>query len=204
LLEQTFKNLLEKFDTPTEVNSKLWSEIVEQYSGKKKHYHTLKHLVELLQILKEVKSEIADWDVILFTLFYHDVIYNALKSDNEEQSAELAGKRMQQIGASPKMILNCKTQIIATKNHLVSTDSDTNYFLDADLSILGQDWEIYSEYSKNVRKEYSFYPDMVYNAGRRKVLKHFLSMDRIYKTPHFYEKFEVQAKLNIFKELRFL
>jgi predicted metal-dependent HD superfamily phosphohydrolase len=157
-----------------------------------------------LEALTDVKSKIQNWDTILFSVFYHDIIYSALKPDNEEQSAELAGKRMQQMGLPGKMIQDCKAQILATKKHLASEDTDTNYFTDADLSILGQDWDAYSEYFENVRKEYAFYPDMVYNAGRRKMLKQLLSMDRIFKTAYFFDRYETQAKLNLFRELRSL
>jgi predicted metal-dependent HD superfamily phosphohydrolase len=140
----------------------------------------------------------------LFTLYYHDIIYNSLKSDNEEKSAELAEKRMKQIFVSNDTLELCKKQILATKSHIKSTDSDTNYFTDADLSILGQDWDAYSSYYKNVRKEYSIYPDFVYNPGRKKVLNHFLSMDRIFKTAFFYNRFEIQAKRNLQKEMELL
>jgi predicted metal-dependent HD superfamily phosphohydrolase len=141
---------------------------------------------------------------MLFTLFYHDLFYNALKSDNEEQSALIAEKRMKQICAPQEAIDDCKRQILATKAHLDDSDKDTNLFTDADLSILGHDWETYSGYYKSVRKEYSLYPDLIYNPGRKKVLKHFLNMGRIYKTDYFYLRFEEQAKGNLLREMEML
>jgi predicted metal-dependent HD superfamily phosphohydrolase len=66
---------------------------------------------------------------------------------------------------------------------------------------LGQPWGEYTQYAKNVRKEYAIYPDLLYNPGRRKVLNHFLSMERIFKTSHFFEKFEATARLNMSKEM---
>ncbi|EKO71848.1 hypothetical protein AR546_15630 [Leptospira interrogans serovar Canicola] len=39
---------------------------------------------------------------------------------------------------------------MAIKTHLQSNDSDTNLFIDVGLSILGQDWNIYSKYYKNI------------------------------------------------------
>lgn len=140
----------------------------------------------------------------MFTLYYHDIVYNPLKSDNEEKSAELAEKRMKQISVSIDTIGLCKNQILATKTHIKSADIDTNYFTDADLSVLGQSWEIYTLYYKNVRKEYSIYPDFVYNPGRKKVLNHFLAMDRIYKTDFFYNKFERVSRENILNEIKHL
>ncbi|MDX2245424.1 MAG: hypothetical protein SF052_01505 [Bacteroidia bacterium] len=83
----------------------------------------------------------------------------------------------------------------------MSPDNDTNLFTDADLSILGQKREIYHAYSTNVRKEYAIYPDILYNPGRKKVLQHFLAMEQIFKTPHFQEKYEAQARANLEEEL---
>jgi predicted metal-dependent HD superfamily phosphohydrolase len=147
-----------------------------------------------------VKDKIQNWNDVLFTLFYHDSIYNALKPNNEEKSAELAKKRMQQIGVSIHEIELCKEQIMATMSHQLSSNKDTNYFIDADLSILGHNWENYMNYFKNVRKEYIFYPTFVYNNGRKKVIQHFLAMNPIFKTEYFFDKYEFQAKENLLKE----
>lgn len=182
----------------------LWTEIEVHYTDKKRFYHNLSHLNNLLFQLLQVKDKIENWETILFTLFYHDIVYNSLKSDNEERSAKLAEKRMKQINVPTEFIEKCKSQILATKKHLDNLDLDTNFFTDADLSILGQDNETYKVYFQNVRKEYSFYPDLLYNPGRKKVLKHFLEMDRIYKTDYFYAKFESQAKLNLQYELEYI
>lgn len=201
MLKETFIELLTNYTDSDSLTNELWTEIEKNYSSKKRHYHTLHHLDNLLTQLTEVKNEIQNWNSILFTLYYHDIVYNALKSDNEEKSAELAEKRMKQLLVSYDTIELCKGQILATKSHANSTDSDTNYFTDADLSILGQTCESYSQYFKNVRKEYSIYPDLLYNPGRKKVLNHFLSMDRIFKTDFFYCKFEKVARQNINNEL---
>lgn len=204
MLKETFIGLLTNYTDNKSLINELWIEIEKYYSSKKRHYHTLLHLDNILAQLIEVKGEIQNWDTILFTLYYHDIIYNSLRSDNEEKSVKLAEKRMQQISVSNGTIELCKKQILATKSHIKSTDSDTNYFTDADLSVLGQNWETYSLYYKNVRKEYSIYPDLVYNPRRKKVLNHFLKMEKIFKTDFFYNKFETQAKQNLQKEIELL
>lgn len=204
MLKETFIELLTKFTDDISLTNKFWSEIEEKYSDKKRYYHTLTHLDNLQNQLCEVKDKITNWESILFTLYYHDIVYNALKSDNEEKSAELAELRMKQINVPTEIIENCKSQILATKTHQDNSDIDTNFFIDADLSILGQDIETYKVYFQNVRQEYSIYPDIIYNPGRKKVLQHFLEMDRIFKTDYFYAKFENQAKLNLHYELEYI
>ncbi|MBL7733094.1 MAG: hypothetical protein JNM88_18125 [Chitinophagaceae bacterium] len=204
MLKDTFTKLISHYTDNDLLTAELWTEISKKYTGRKRHYHTLEHLSNLLNQLASIKEEIQNWNAILFTLFYHDIVYNTLRSDNEEKSAALAEKRMKQIPVSADTIMLCKSQILATKSHVGSADSDTNYFTDADLSILGQPWEVYSQYYKNVRKEYAVYPDFVYYPGRKKVLVHFLEMDSIFKTAGFQHKFESQARQNLQREIELI
>lgn len=204
MLKETFIELVKRYTDNVSLANELWTEIEANYSAKKRHYHTLQHLDNLFHQLFPIKEKLEDWETILFSLYYHDVVYNATKSDNEEKSAALAEKRLKQISVPLEIIERCKEQILATKSHTPSPHSDTNYFTDADLSILGQDWETYFIYCKNVRKEYSIYPDLLYNPGRKKVLKHFLTMEKIFKTDLFYDRFEKQAKENLSKEIELL
>lgn len=204
MLKSTFTTLASGYCEDAALIASCWKEIEENYSHRKRHYHTLAHLENLYKILNEVRSDISDWNTLLFTLYYHDAVYNALNGDNEERSADLAMKRMQELNVPLEMIQKCHRQILATKKHQFDQDSDTNYFTDADLSILGADTATYSEYAANVRKEYSVYPDLLYKPGRRKVLQHFLNMRSIFKTVHFSEKYESQARLNLTHELKTL
>lgn len=199
-LRDRFMALLSNYTDDKFLPDVCWTEIEEQYAAGARYYHTLQHLNHLLAQLTAVKEKIMNWDVILFTLYYHDIIYDVLRPDNEAQSAQLAEKRLKQLSVPLSVIELCKQQILATQLH-EAADPDTNYFTDADLSILGAEWASYALYYKNVRKEYSVYPDPVYNTGRKKVLGHFLSMDRIFKTGYFYDKFEARAKENLIKEL---
>lgn len=204
MLKETFIQLLRRYSSDINLVHKYWHELEEAYSQKGRHYHTLAHLENMLVELNDIKANIQDWDAILFSLYYHDAVYNVLKSDNEEQSAELAQKRLKAIDVPNHIIDTSYKQIIATKKHSLSTHSDTNYFTDADLSILGKDPETYTRYTQQVRKEYGIYPDLLYKPGRKKVLRHFLDMERIFKTDYFFTKYESAAKQNLSKELETL
>ena len=204
ILKGIYFGLVSKYINNNHLIEKLWFEIESNYSNKKRYYHNLNHLNSLLNELKKAEDKIKDWETILFSLFYHDIIYSATKKNNEEKSAELAKKRMLELSIPNEKIELCKAQILATKFHTKSVNSDTNYFTDADLSILGQSWESYSNYYQNVRKEYSIYPNIIYKRGRKKALKHFLAMNRIFKTDFFFNKYESQAKKNLIMELDLL
>jgi predicted metal-dependent HD superfamily phosphohydrolase len=179
----------------------LWQEIASAYTKRRRYYHTLHHLDNMLGQLEEVRPLIGRWEVVLFSLYYHDIVYNPLRKDNEEKSAELAGQRLVQLGVDAPAIVACREQILATKAHDIRLSPDTNYFTDADLSILGAEAAVYDAYARDVRKEYAIYPDIVYKPGRKKVLEHFLAMKRIYKTDHFFGRLEQKARENLRREL---
>lgn len=197
MLAQYFTSALSAFTNDTFLIENYWKEITAQYSKKKRHYHNLTHLGHLLQQLLAVKDKIENMPVVILATAYHDVIYDPLKKDNEEKSAALAKERLTAINFAPSGIEKCVAMILATKSHQSSADSDTNYFTDADLSVLGSAPGPYKEYSLHIRKEYSIYPDIIYKPGRKKVLQHFLSMERIFKTAHFHDKYEEQARRNM-------
>ncbi len=200
MLKATFIELADEYSCNNDLSKELWNEIEVSYSGKNRHYHTALHIDNLLKELTAVRSQISEWNTMLFSLFYHDVIYNPARKNNEEKSALLAEKRMASISVPKEIIEKCKEQIIATKTHILNSDKDTNIFTDADLSILGKDWDAYLKYCQQIRKEYAVYPDFIYTPGRKKVLSHFLQMDRIFKTDYFFEKFEFKARQNLQRE----
>jgi predicted metal-dependent HD superfamily phosphohydrolase len=201
MLKELFLSLTSQYTNDVDLQQKLWLEIEKNYNGKKRHYHNLNHLESLLTELTELKTVVSNWNAIVLSVFYHDVVYKAHRKDNEEQSALVARKHLQQLNCDTSLIDRVDKLILATKSHQLSDDQDVNLFTDADLSILGKDWETYNTYCSNVRKEYSVYPDLLYKPGRKKVLQHFLSMDRIFKTDHFYKKYEESAKKNMEREI---
>ncbi|MCI3939490.1 hypothetical protein MQX03_20150 [Chryseobacterium aahli] len=174
-----------------------WVEIEKKYAKKGRHYHNLSHLENMFSELELVKDRIVNFTNISFSVLYHDVIYDASSKLNEEKSAEFAKLRLEKLGLNKIDIEEISKQILATKSHHKSKSNDTNYLLDADLSILGKDIESYVKYTEQIRKEYSIYPDFLYKPGRKKVLQHFLELESIFKTEYFKAKYENQARKNI-------
>lgn len=201
MLKEIFNSLMQRYTNDLQIIDRRWKEIELAYSAPKRYYHTLTHLASLITELDAYNEEIDKWDTVLFSVFYHDIVYNTLQQDNEEQSAQLAVERMSELHFPPPVIADCKEQILATRSHEISEHNDTNLFTDADLAILGKDPESYRTYAAQIRKEYRIYPDIVYKPGRQKVLQHFLAMPRIYKTDLFANKYEQQARENIALEL---
>lgn len=196
ILKQTFEQAVLKL-SPLAKAEMLWLEVEKQYSNKKRCYHNLEHLFYMLQKLNLVKNKFPDWDIVLMALFYHDVVYKTSRKDNEEKSALYAEAALKNLEVEAQRIQFCKELIMATKAHQVHQTEAINYFTDADLSVLGAPTDIYSDYVKNIRKEYGIYPDFLYKPGRKKIIEHFLAMPRIFKTDFFFSEFEQQARINL-------
>ena len=204
MFEQAFKTELAHLTNNKRIIEELWLEIMNGYSTLGRYYHTIAHLDNLLIELLAVKSKISDWQTLIFSIAYHDIVYDPLKNNNEEESAQIAYKRLSGFSVPDIQKQTCFAQIMATKGHDQSKDTDINFFTDADLAILGSPKEKYREYSELIRKEYQAYPDIIYNTGRKKVLYHFLQMPHIYKTDFFRNKYESQARKNLNDELQAL
>jgi len=200
MIKTEFLKSLQNYSSDSEQCLAMWERVEKEYTSSDRHYHTLNHLDNLLTELADNKEEFASWDVIVFAIAYHDVVYNTLKNNNEEKSAEFARKELTKISVPENLIARCEQLILATKKH-TDADFETNLFTDADLSILGASPEAYKIYSNQIRKEFSIYPDLVYNPCRRKVLKHFLYMEKIFKTNEFAIAHESKARINLQTEL---
>ncbi len=195
MLANKFRTLCQKFSKDTARISLLGEEIRILHSQPIRYYHTLKHLEHIYKEFQSFKLT----PLLEFGIFYHDIVYDVKRDDNEEQSALLAKKRLEELGVSSMLIEEVSQLIIETKTHKASSEVNA-IFLDADLSILGSSQKRYKEYTQNVRKEYVFYDDTTYLFGRKKVLERFLDKERIYKSRYFYDKYERQARVNMLIE----
>ncbi|MBD8080922.1 hypothetical protein IC610_00640 [Chryseobacterium sp. GCR10] len=196
-LKNLFLKISERYCSDKKLVEELWTAIKKQYSTRSRHYHNLEHLENIFSELEEVKTEIIDFDILAFSVFYHDVIYKATTKDNEEKSAEFAVSSLKKMKLSETQLEKISEQILATKKHEFSRDEDTNYLIDADLSILGAERDVYKYYIENIRKEYSVYPDFLYKPGRKKAMQHFLEFAFIFKTEYLRDKYEMKARENI-------
>ncbi|NTS41990.1 hypothetical protein HRG84_13820 [Flavisolibacter sp. BT320] len=208
MIKRDFIAQVVRHGVPVEQAEDHWLEIETAYLEPGRFFHDLSHLEYLLIELIPLKPRFEDWDTTFLSLVYHDVVYNVeqhmVLNNNEEKSAEFATRQLTAMGFPPAIIEKCRGQIMATQKHELAPENDTNLFTDADLSILGKPWSHYTAYKDKVRKEYAVYTDSIYRIGRRKVLETFLHREPLFKTKHFYDRYEITAKENLRKEWELL
>jgi len=171
-----------------------WQTVAAHYREPHRHYHTLRHIEEMLDLLPD-----AD-ETTLAAVWFHDVVYGG--DVNEERSAALARHALADLQFPAGAIDVVATMIIATKRHDPSSlPPPCHAFLDADLAILGSDTDRYREYVNAIREEYAWVPEDVFRDARARVLRNFLDRPSIYATDAFREKFETKARENMEGEM---
>jgi predicted metal-dependent HD superfamily phosphohydrolase len=204
-LENIWKEIWTSFNSDEKYINKLWYEIEKAYSSKSRYYHNLDHIKQMILASEKYSEHIIDLKTLRLAIFYHDIVYSVKSKKNEEQSAIIAEKKLIQLNYPVNLIENCIQYIHATKtHHNLHNNGDLAFLLDFDLEILGSAWPVYFKYSRQIRKEYKIYPDILYNEGRRKVLTYFLNLKSIFKTKEYIEKFEQIARQNLSGELDLL
>jgi predicted metal-dependent HD superfamily phosphohydrolase len=201
-LKEQWLNLTAQYSTDEPLLLQEFDHLITHYSTINRFYHNLQHIHNLLLLQQQYAEEIKDHDTIGFAIFYHDLVYDVMKNDNEEESALAAGRFLQQTNVPVTQAEKVMAYIRATKSHDGnSPDNDLLLFLDFDMAILGSSAGEYQQYVQQIRLEYNSYNDTAYNMGRSKVLQHFLQMPHIYSTETFRNKYEQQARENINAEL---
>lgn len=205
-LHKDWIDLSQNYFDNDEVIQSLWNAILTKYTSKSRYYHNLRHISSMLALAKENKSQIVDYDEVLFAIWFHDIIYKSTSKKNEEKSADFAKKALEKCTHKNINIDKIYQLIISTKSHkiILNDTNDNAFLLDFDLSILGQSWNIYESYIQKIRKEYEIYPDFLYNPGRKKVLQHFLNRKSLYFTEKYQNLLETKARENLKKELELL
>ncbi|MEM7104486.1 MAG: hypothetical protein AAF502_15225 [Bacteroidota bacterium] len=198
-----FCQLLESLNCPPKKAAILWEEIYSYYNSPKRHYHNLNHLESMFNEMETHRGMIEDPEIMAVSIWYHDLIYDVKRKDNELLSAERAKSVLTELGITNEKIDKCYSQIIATKSHESSNqDKDLNWLMDIDLEVLGRDWESYKLYTQQIRAEYKIFPWFMYKKGRKKAMQSFLQRERIYHTSHYYSKLESKARTNIEREIK--
>jgi len=202
-LETRFAAAAEAVDLPFSSLQSYWAELVRHYGATNRHYHNLNHLHQLFQLCDEYNAKLEDATIVNWAIWYHDIIYNARRKDNEAQSAQLAKVRLEETTLSSGQVMQIVQFIEATAQHLsVLASGDLAYFLDFDLAILGAPAPEYRAYTDAIRKEYRHVPGFFYRRGRRKVIQYFSQAKQLYRTPELRQRFESQARANLHWELQ--
>lgn len=191
-----WRSLATRYSTDASLVDSLYRELVAHYCEPHRHYHTLDHITALLRLFVQFEADLKKPDIVLFSIFYHDVVYTPGRGDNEEQSAKLAFRALEQLGVPVNVIEAVRHYVLVTRHHQLTADADTDLklFIDFDLSILAADLETYRTYLDGVRKEYAYLSVEQFAQGRSAFLQNMLSQEHIFYSNRFESKEEATRK----------
>jgi predicted metal-dependent HD superfamily phosphohydrolase len=87
------------------------------------------------------------------------------------------------------------------KHHNPKQDEHTQLFLDADMAIIGASEDVYERYTDKIKNEFTNVPSILYQQGRKRFIQNTLKAERIYQSDYFFDRYERQARLNLYNEL---
>ncbi|NEV02456.1 HD domain-containing protein [Bradyrhizobium uaiense] len=173
-------------------------ELAAAYAAPGRHYHNLAHIEDCLAALARIDGlSAAEREILSEAIWWHDVVYDATRPDNEERSAQLAEQHVRADIAHEVGRL-----IRLTKTHDVQADDRLGAILiSIDLSILGAEPARYDAYAAEIRQEFIHVGDADYRAGRAKVLRHFAARKVIFPDAGFAVTYDRRARDNLAREL---
>src|SRR5262245_8614686 len=98
LLHAKWASLASRYAPASSVIESVFDAIVEHYSAEDRAYHDLSHIQSLISLSETLSDKIQNLDAHYFAVWFHDVIYDTKRSDNEEKSAEIAAESLANLG----------------------------------------------------------------------------------------------------------
>ncbi|ACU76940.1 conserved hypothetical protein [Catenulispora acidiphila DSM 44928] len=183
---------------------RLGDELIARWAEPHRRYHTLDHLVRVLDGVDEFGDHAEDVAAVRYAAWFHDAVYDggAASADNEELSAQLAETELPALGVPEQQVAEVARLVRLTKGHAVA-DGDRNgaVLCDADLAVLGGDAAAYGAYAEAIRQEYAEVPDELFRPGRAAVLRGLLELPQLFRTPVAVERYDAKARANLSAEI---
>lgn len=158
------QELLNKWEIKCDVKT-----LLSMWNESHRSYHNLDHLNDLISQINESKSNFSEkeYEKLIISALFHDIVYDPLKEDNEEKSAEFLMECA--INKDDKDILEIRQTILDTKNHQ-ETNELSKYFNEFDMNIVERNFDELLKWEKGISEEYSHYGEF-YKVGRIKFLE---------------------------------
>ncbi|MEU9604967.1 hypothetical protein [Streptomyces sp. NPDC048057] len=177
-------------------------DLLARWAEPQRRYHTTAHLAAVLTHVDALAAHADAPDLVRLAAWFHDAVYLPERSENEERSARLAERALTEAGLEGAAVAEVARLVRLTVTHAPAPDDANGAVLcDADLAVLASPPDAYAAYAAAVREEYGFVPSAAFRRGRSEVLRHLLSLDRLFHTPHGTHVWERPARANLTSEL---
>lgn len=174
------------------------------YREPHRHYHTFDHLYDIFRVVGRLSSGLSDPGAVQLAVWFHDVVYDPKRDDNEDRSTEQMVEWLAPFGMPDATLAAAARLVRATTHRDCPVEADEVVLVDADLAILGAAEYRYREYAGAIRREYDWVSDGDYRAGRTRILERFLARDTVFTHPVMIAEGESAARQNLTTEIAML
>ena len=172
------------------------------YAEPHRHYHDTRHLTEVLAHVDHLAPAAHDANLVRLAAWFHDVVYDPTRTDNEHASALIALEILGELGLAAARCDAVARLVRLTATHAPAPgDADGAVLCDADLAVLGSEPARYDDYRDDVRREYAHLSDTQFARGRSDVLRRLVRRDPLFRTPAAQLRWEARARANMGREL---
>jgi len=189
-------------DSPTSRTE--WAAVVAAWSEPHRRYHDLNHLAAVLGLVDELAGAATDPDAVRLAAWYHDVVYDPTRSDNEQVSAERARAGLRGLVSDRRLDEVARLVLLTAGHDAAVGDADGAVLCDADLAVLASEPAGYAVYASAIREEYGHLSDAEFEAGRIAVLERLLALPELYRLPAPAAEWTPRARANLTAELTLL
>jgi len=189
-------------DSPTSRTE--WAAVVAAWSEPHRRYHGLAHLAAVLGLVEELAATAADADAVRLAAWYHDVVYDPERADNEQVSAERARAGLRGLVPGERLDEAVRLVLLTAGHDPADGDANGAVLCDADLAVLASPPESYAAYASAIREEYGHLSDEEFTTGRIAVLEHLLALPALFRTAEAARLWTDAARANLTAELTLL
>ena len=175
----------------------MFTRLAGAYAEPARAYHTGEHIEDCLTLLDASRTLARHADEVEAAVWFHDAVYVAARTDNEERSAELARASLRDARVASEIAERIRGLVLETRHGTTPHQADAALLCDIDLSILGRSPEVFDQFERKIRQEYAMVPEPIYRRGRSEILRGFLSRPSIYQTAWFRQRYENRARANV-------
>ncbi|MBT8437436.1 MAG: hypothetical protein KJP11_08700 [Gammaproteobacteria bacterium] len=194
-----FQNLWRRclVDGGTDDSASIHQRLINSYCEPQRHYHTLAHIEHCLGMFDQCKSLVSNPDALEIAVWFHDVIYEPGRLDNEALSKELY--LYLSIKVHTAELRDLVGRLIMATLHDGSSleDDDARYMVDIDLSSFGLSWDEFLKDSENLRLENPQLSDTEYYFNQGNFQNYLLGRERFYLSDFFRQRYESRARENL-------
>ncbi|WP_051683842.1 metal-dependent phosphohydrolase [Blastococcus sp. URHD0036] len=189
-------------DSPTSRTE--WAAVVDAWGQPHRRYHDLAHLAAVLGIVGRLADAAGDPAAVRLAAWYHDVVYDPRRGDNEQVSAERARAGLRGLVPEERIEEVVRLVLLTAGHDAAPGDANGAVLCDADLAVLAGPPDAYAAYASAIREEYGHLSDAEFTAGRIAVLEHLLGLPTLFRLPAVAAGWTPRARANLTAELTLL